>query len=1056
MERVYEELDEVKFENEKLKADIKNKAELLENLKRVQNEQLIKIQEANSTTEKQNHELEEKKMELSELKRANEDLKRSLMEKESILKRVSDANDKLRTEGEDRYRKSEEENRKLMLTLDEANEKNIDLEQKINVYRAEIEGLKGHLAASEKKLMEAEKNAKAPKELRERDDILMKLEEEKSRVEETLKWKREQFKHLEEAHKNLQDQFNTSSKEWERERTALLDEISSLETKLDSQTRILEDLQKKLQMCNNALTQEETRRKRLEMQVSEFKSRYEDAFAECQDARSQLDDLAAKRDEEVAALRHSLSTKEAYYKETNYQNDKLEKENRELLVSLKELQEASIQGSGSSSLSKLKNKLRSLEQIHKQCSANLRGKEAEWSSQLEKMTCEINVYQLQLQSKEAALKEVELELEYCHSSLVEMKLQYEEISVMFLVLTETIYEAGSRLPDFKGEKTIDEEREEKRSLILMKQLEQKDVVLAKARREIEEEREKAASLLIKIEFLNLVEDQNLQMQKEVARCKEMLEESSTNQTRMKEKLREIENDYDEKLGQVCDALDNANSELLEEREKVVELTRQVQSFNVVKEKQLSSEKEIEKYKEMLQDSDKNQVLLEERILQLECDSKEKIKELCGKLNSANAKLAEESEKTASMMRDIGSMHECEEQRQRELENLKEMLEDSTKCQLLLKESIGQAESNSERKLAEVFKALEVANFELTEKISEAHELEFELWVWKSIAERLKADLEQNQNLRKRLEASLLEQVKVGEAIKQERNELADELKAVSSARSKTDASSKSEKETLLRIMREKNEIEEALQREVESLEQESLRRELEGAVFVHITAEGKLENERKILTGLVEKKDQKLHEVEQESKLISSLLEQKKAEADSVNRAWEKMAESKIIAEVEIEEKNMLITGLEEEISNTRKILEMSEKFVSCFRQKASELEAELEMKQDELKEANKQTGEKLRTSDEMVEKLRVEKTNLQEEVSKLWSLVGEFDCEMWKLSSEDKKMMRALESITHRSSGTCDGKENSVSAAIVASPRPAATKQETAIEERSPFRLLN
>ena len=52
MEKVYEELDEVKVENEKLRADFKSKAELCEHLKNLQNEQLTKIQEASLKIEK--------------------------------------------------------------------------------------------------------------------------------------------------------------------------------------------------------------------------------------------------------------------------------------------------------------------------------------------------------------------------------------------------------------------------------------------------------------------------------------------------------------------------------------------------------------------------------------------------------------------------------------------------------------------------------------------------------------------------------------------------------------------------------------------------------------------------------------------------------------------------------------------------------------------------------------------------------------------------------------------------------------------------------------------
>ncbi|KAH0857644.1 hypothetical protein HID58_085905 [Brassica napus] len=55
MKQVYEELDEVKAANEKLRGDFRAKTELLENLKKVQNKQLIEIQEARSVIEKQGY-----------------------------------------------------------------------------------------------------------------------------------------------------------------------------------------------------------------------------------------------------------------------------------------------------------------------------------------------------------------------------------------------------------------------------------------------------------------------------------------------------------------------------------------------------------------------------------------------------------------------------------------------------------------------------------------------------------------------------------------------------------------------------------------------------------------------------------------------------------------------------------------------------------------------------------------------------------------------------------------------------------------------------------------
>ncbi|MBA0677818.1 hypothetical protein Goari_019206, partial [Gossypium aridum] len=241
METVYDELDEVKVENEKLKADLKSKSELCEHLKKIQNELLTNIQEASSKIEKQVERILEKEEEISVAKRANEDLKHSLYDKEMIVKHLNGANDKLRVERDEKNQKWEQENGLTVLALDEANEKNVDLEKTINVLRAEI--IKAHLSVSQNK----------------------------RKVEDELKWKKEQFKYLEEAHEKLLDQFKVSKHEWEQEKSALLDEVSLLKTRLDSQIWITGDLENRLKMCNQVLAHKETRRKYLETEISELK-----------------------------------------------------------------------------------------------------------------------------------------------------------------------------------------------------------------------------------------------------------------------------------------------------------------------------------------------------------------------------------------------------------------------------------------------------------------------------------------------------------------------------------------------------------------------------------------------------------------------------------------------------------------------------------------------------------------------------------------------------------------------------------------------------------------
>ncbi|MBA0769030.1 hypothetical protein Gotri_017798 [Gossypium trilobum] len=876
-EKVYEELGEVKVENEKLREDFISKAELCEHLKKVQNEQVTKIREASSKIEKLAQELLEKEEEITTVKRSNEELKCILNEKESAVKHLNVVNEKLRAERDERNRKSEQENRRLVLALDEANEVNIDQEQKINVLKAEIEGLKMDLSVSKKKCLEAEKAAKNPRVLREREDFLIKVEEEKSKVEDQLKWKKEQFKHLEEAHEKLRDRFKSSKKEWEQEKSALLDEISSLQTRLDSEIRVTRDLQNRLQVCNQALSREETRRKHLEVEVSEFKTHYENIFSECQDAKSQLDCLNSQRDNEVATLRHVLGTKESFYKEMEYRSGKLEQENQELLTSLKELREARIQEAGSSSsLSKLKNKLRSVEQMHKDCSTNLRAKEAEWNSQREEMTRKLNDYSSQLQSKDAALKVLKMELEGCLSSAVQLKLQNEEISVMLLVLKSGMSEARLKLANVEAELGLHEKERVEELSILKQQLEMKDTALADAQKDFADERERTAILSRRVDTLDQLEDKHQLMEKELNRCKEMLEESSRCQLWLKEQALQVENDSKEKIREVYDALDALNSELAEERENVASLLRRVESLDLIEGQRLLLQKELEKCKEMLEEAAKSQIQFKEQALQMENESREKLREVCDALETTKSELTEEQERTASLMIRVEFLDQIEErwlQTQAELKRYKEMLEEacrrqcqleeqsvhmknelgeklkevsdaletanielaeerektaslmkriessdqlekeldrynelfeSSRCQLLLEEKISRTDSDSERELKEVRNALVKANSELSEKTREGHELKFELWIWESIAERLKAKLEESQALRKELEASLLAQMDVEESIKKE-------------------------KEDLVRITEEKDGRIVNLQQQMVSLVQEHTARELEEA-----------------------------------------------------------------------------------------------------------------------------------------------------------------------------------------------------------------------------------
>ncbi|XP_027348110.1 uncharacterized protein At4g38062 [Abrus precatorius] len=562
MEKVYEELDEAKTEIERIKAELRAQTDSHENLKKSHNAQVNKIQSAKLKAEKLNQELLQKADELAEAKQVCEDLKGSLNKKESIIKHLSAANDKLRVDCDDKFKKWEDEKRGLVLALEEANEKANKQEQHIYLCRQEIESLKGCLAVSKKKCSETEKNLKASKELRERDDMFQKLEEETRKVEDQLKWKKEQFKHLEEAHEKLRDQFRSSKKELEMEKSMLLDEISSLQIKLDSQIRISEDLKHQLHACHQALAHVESQKKRLEVEVSDLKVQLDNTGNEYQDARFQLDCLNSHGDKDTADLRYSLKTKEACLKESKYRMAKLEQENRELRMSLKELQEAQIQEAGASySQSKLRTKLKNLEQTHKECASTLKANEAEWNFKLAQLTADLNSCQSELESKIEAVEELQTELEGAHSLTIEMKLSNEEMDVMLLVLEQGIFEAQLKLASCKDEMDLINKEREENIFQLMKQLEMKDAALISAQKNINEERERATCLMMQVESYRSNEEKQRMLQNELDRLKEMLEESTMCQLNLKEKAKQMECQLEGQLKEVNVALDNAIFEL---------------------------------------------------------------------------------------------------------------------------------------------------------------------------------------------------------------------------------------------------------------------------------------------------------------------------------------------------------------------------------------------------------------------------------------------------------------------------------------------------------------
>lgn len=840
MDKIYEELDDAKVAIETLRADNKAKVQLSESLRRANDKQLVRIQEISKELEKQQQESDEKDHELSEMRQMLEEIKCNLNEKQGTVTRLSHANDKLRTSHAEEICKYEEEKRELVFKLEEEYAKNVGSEQKIRRLEEAIEGLKGVLSVSQKKRAgaDAEELGKASTEVIYKDDILLKSEDENRELKDQLKRKREQFEHLKEAHERLRDQLQTNTKEWEKENSKLLDAIDKQQDKLDSQTRILKDLQSRLQMCNQALAHEESRRKSLELQLLETKTWFDNVSTECKEAKSKLECLSGKRDKDIATLRDLLGTKETLYKELEYKIRRLEQDDQDLKLSLKEFQEAQIKQAGSSSsMSKLRNKLKCLEQTHTDCSAKFKIKEAEWISEKEKLIKDLNCCRSEQESKGELIKELNLELEGCHSLIMQLMMQIEESSIMLLVLQSEIKEAWLKLSDVRD----DVEKEECISF-LKQHLEMKDGAIVAALNEVEEERRKVESL-----------------------------------------------------------------------------SRKIESFNLIEEQQLTLKNNLDHHKKIVVDSFASQQHLKDQVLQLKGD------------------------------------------------------------------------------LNRVHDALDKANEELAQKFCEVKEAEYEIQAWESIAERLKIKMEENYQLRKQVEASLLEQVSVEVTLEQEKEDMVHMLEEKDAKihhllqKVQTMEEELKIKDTVVQILEEKDRKIDDLQLKIVSLDQklqisedagtparrarplvktecniferemdwwdrEWLSKELDTTIFAQFDAHKIYGLENKKLYKLVVEKSQKIvdfhkhvnsleQEFENSTSSFSSLLLKLQAETAMFHEVQEKFTTTMVLKELEIQYKNLMIAELESDSSHLKQELELREKLLSTSIQKRDDhIGAEVEL----------------------------------------------------------------------------------------------------------------
>nr|GMD35067.1 putative centromere protein [Ipomoea batatas] len=153
-----------------------------------------------------------------------------------------------------------------------------------------------------------------------------------------------------------------------------------------------------------------------------------------------------------------------------------------------------------------------------------------------------------------------------------MEQEQKETSLVLLVLRSHLSEVHQKL-GANSYTATDLTNKEEQNISIAKQLDQTNSDLVRAEKDLEDEREKVAILLSRVESLNWVEEQQLPLRIEVDILKEMLKEASTYQAHLKEEV--LKTKSESKV-----TLDRANEELAESfyEGKVIESELQIWRF----------------------------------------------------------------------------------------------------------------------------------------------------------------------------------------------------------------------------------------------------------------------------------------------------------------------------------------------------------------------------------------------------------------------------------------------------------------------------------------------
>ncbi|XP_062214930.1 uncharacterized protein At4g38062-like [Phragmites australis] len=600
MEEMCKEIDDLRAEVEALTAELRAKSDLADGHRRAGADQAARLREARAEAERHARDAAARGEEAAAAGERCGQLAAKLAEKEQALRHLCVAHEALKGSLREKTEGFEAEKRELLAALEGSEARRQEQEAAVRSRDDEVARLRRLLSEKERKCSDAEQRALAPREVMMRGDMLVKLEEEKAAVEGKLKWKAEQFRHLEEALKKVQDEFKATKREWTSDRLTLVDRMDALETDLDSKTRVAEDFRSRLEMCSQALAQEEGRRKRLEAEMSELRNMYGIVVSEFEEARSTIESLSSKRDVEIASLRSSLAEKVTLLKEMGYSKAHLEQENEDLQSSLKEYQEAQIGGADAVvSLKGLREKFRALEQTHRSCTEKLRDKEAEWRMQMQKLGNDLDVCLSQLDSKDTLIRDLQNELLSSYSSLELQIVENWEASIMLTAVESKFYDSCSCIDTIKVNMQHNCEKLEKEIASAKKQLEGKDCAIIQSQVEQKKQSEVIARLHGRIEELEHMEQEHEKMQRPLDAYKEMLDDTSRDVHCLKDVASEKENSLQEKLRTALGDLDEANCALADMKSELcqleINLHQQKQAIEHLEKLKVDMETELKGY-----------------------------------------------------------------------------------------------------------------------------------------------------------------------------------------------------------------------------------------------------------------------------------------------------------------------------------------------------------------------------------------------------------------------------------------------------------------------------